>query len=620
MNHTGKIFITALATLSLLFAACTEDNTTTTPPENNNQEQPGTDDPNGDNDKEEEEDGEGSTSENVEKLLTGRVIGTLQSVDYSTGQMSTTVNSRDNVFDNNFDTYFASYERSGTWVGLDLGKKHVITKIGYSPRIEQSNRVVLAILEGANNPNFSDALPIYIITKAAKEREMTFAEVNCSRGFRYVRYVTPNNVRCNLAELAFYGIEGEGDDSQLYQLTNLPTVVINTQYSQDIVSKENEIQSSIYIISENGTNLLSDTDAGVRGRGNASWEFPKKPYRIKFSEKRSPLGAPASAKKWTLINNYGDKTLMRNILAFELSRRLGMSYTPFCQPVDVILNGEYRGCYQLCDQIEVNKNRVNITEMEPEDKAQPALSGGYLIEIDAYAYSEASYFVSKKGIPVTIKSPDEDDITPEQSAYIKNFFNSMENAVFSQNFTDKEQGYRRYLDLDSFLQHFIVGELAGNTDTYWSVYMYKDRKSDKLYTGPIWDHDLSFENDIRIYPLNNMPDFVYASGQSSAAHYEVRNMVNRIIKEDSQARDRLIEMWNEARKDVFTEESLIQYIEETAALLDESQKLNFMRWNILNQSVHQNVAAYGSYEAEVDVVKKYIKKRLPKMDRLINNR
>ena len=140
MNHTGKIFITAVATLSLLFAACTEDNTTTTPPENNNQEQPGTDDPNGDNDKE-EEDGEGSTSENIEKLLTGRVIGTLQSVDYSTGQKSTTVNSRDNVFDNNFDTYFASYERSGTWVGLDLGKKHVITKIGYSPRIEQSNRV-----------------------------------------------------------------------------------------------------------------------------------------------------------------------------------------------------------------------------------------------------------------------------------------------------------------------------------------------------------------------------------------------------------------------------------------------------------------------------------------------
>lgn len=614
MTTSRRILLTAITALTFLFAACSEDSTTTTPPENDNQEQPGTDNPNDDNDEDD------STSEKVEKLLTGRVIGTMQSVDYSTGQASTTVNNRDMVFDKNYDTYFASYERSGTWVGLDLGKKHVITKIGYSPRIEQSGRVVLAILEGANNADFSDALPIYIIKEAAKERMMTYGDVNCSRGFRYVRYVTPNNVRCNLAELEFYGIEDEGDDSHLFQLTNLPTVIINTQYRQDILSKENEIKSSVYIISENGTNLLSDTDAGVRGRGNASWEFPKKPYRIKFSEKRSPLGAPASAKKWTLINNYGDKTLMRNILAFELSRRLGMSYTPFCQPVDVILNGEYRGCYQLCDQIEVNKNRVNITAMKPGDTAQSTISGGYLIEIDAYAYSEESYFVSKKGIPVTIKSPDEDDIVAEQSKYITNFFNSMENAVFSPTFADEKRGYRQYLDLDSFLQHFIVGELAGNTDTYWSVYMYKDRNSDKLYTGPIWDHDLSFENDIRIYPLNNMPDFVYASSQSSAAHYEVRNMVNRIIKEDTQARDRLIEMWNEARKDIFTEESLIKYIEETAALLDESQKLNFMRWNILNQSVHQNVQAYGSYEAEVDVVKNYIKKRLPKMDGLINNR
>lgn len=615
MNSTRKIFLVAFAALSLLMAACSEDNTTTTPPQENDQEQPGTDDPNdgsGDNDE--------TPSEKEETLLTGRIIGTERSVDYSTGQVSTTVNSRENVFDGDFTTYFASYDRSGTWVGLDLQTKHIITKIGYSPRIEQSGRVVLAVLEGANKADFSDAIPIYIIREAAKEREMTYAEINCSRGFRYVRYVTPNDVRCNLAELAFYGIEDEGDDSQLYQLTNLPTVVINTQYGQDIVSKENEVQSTVYIISENGKKLLCDTDTGVRGRGNASWEFPKKPYRLKFSEKRSPLDAPAKAKKWTLINNYGDKTLMRNILAFELSRRLGMAYTPFCTPVDVILNGEYRGCYQLCDQIEVNKNRVNITEMKPSDVTQPALSGGYLIEIDAYAYSEASYFVSKKGVPVTIKSPDEDEIVKIQSNYITNFFNSMENAVFSPTFTDEERGYRNYLDLDSFLRHFIIGELAGNTDTYWSVYMYKDRDSDKLFTGPIWDHDLSFENDIRIYPLNNMSDFVYASSQSSAAHYEVRNMVNRIIKEDAQAREQLIEIWNEARKDLITEESLIDYIEQTAALLDESQRLNFQRWKILNQSVHQNVKAYGSYEAEVDVVKNYIKTRLQKMDKLINNR
>ena len=195
----------------------------------------------------------------------------------------------------------------------------------------------------------------------------------------------------------------------------------------------------------------------------------------------------------------------------------------------------------------------------------------------------------------------------------------MESSVFSAIFDNETQGYRKYLDLDSFLQHFIVGELAGNTDTYWSVYMYKDRDNDKIYTGPIWDHDLSFDNDRRIYPLNNMSDFVYASSTSSAAHYEVRNMVNRIIKEDAQARARLIEMWTEMRQKHFTEESLLHFLDKTAALLDESQQLNFKRWRILDAVVHQNVQALGSYEAEVNAVKSYIQKRLPKMDQLINN-
>ena len=227
--------------------------------------------------------------------LSGTVIGSRYSVDYTSGSQSTTVNVKNNVFDGNFDTYFASYDRSGTWVGLDLGSKHVITKIGYSPRITQSHRVELAMIEGANNPDFSDALPIHMIKQSAPERQMTYEQTSCSRGFRYVRYVSPNDVRCNLAELEFYGYEDEGDDSKLYQLTNLPTVVINTEGSQEIVSKEEELSSTVYIISEEGTNLLATTETGVRGRGNASWDqFPKKPYRLKFKSKQSPLGAPAS--------------------------------------------------------------------------------------------------------------------------------------------------------------------------------------------------------------------------------------------------------------------------------------------------------------------------------------
>lgn len=549
--------------------------------------------------------------------LTGTVIGTRYSVDYNTFAQTESVNTKDCAFDGDLNTFFASYERSNTWVGLDLGEKHVITKVGYAPRPTMPHRVELALIEGANSPDFSDALPIYLIKEPAPEGVMTYVDVSCSRGFRYVRYVTPNDCRCNIAELEFYGIKGEGDDSQLYQLTNLPTVVINTEGAADIVSKEVEINSTVYIISEEGTDLLCDTGTAVRGRGNASWEFPKKPYRLKFSEKRSPLDAPAKAKKWTLISNYGDKTLMRNILAFEVSRRMGMAYTPYCHPVDVILNGEYKGCYQLCDQIEVAKGRVDITEMEPDDVSGDNLSGGYLIEIDAYAYTEKSKFTSSRGTPVTIKSPDDDDIVPAQSAYISGFFNAMESAVFADNFADAEVGYRKYLDLDSFLRLFLVGEFAGNTDTYWSVYMYKDRGSDKLYSGPVWDYDLAFDNDVRTYQINNLWDYIYATNGSVASE-SVRSMVTRIVKEDAAARARLVELWNEAcQSGGIDEASLVEYVERQRVLLEESQEINFKRWDILSTQVHQNPKALGSYDAEVDDVVRYIKSRLTKLDELI---
>ena len=532
--------------------------------------------------------------------LSGTVIGTTLYVDYDTGQSSRTVNTRDNVFDGNFDTFFATYERSRTWVGLDLGKKHVITKVGYSPRVSQEGRVELALIEGANMPDFSDALPIAMIKEKGRAREMSYVETSFSRGVRYVRYVGPNNARCNLSELEFIGYESEGNDSGLYQLTNLPTVVINTAGGADIVSKGNYINSNVYIVSGGGKELLSAAQTQIKGRGNASWDFPKKPYKIKFAEKQSPLGAPAHDKTWTLINNYGDKTLMRNILAFEVSRRVGMAYTPFCTPVDVILNGEYEGCYQLCDQVEVDGGRVPAKD-------------GYLIEIDAYNYTEAVNFWSAKGMPVTVKYPDSDKITQAQKSFIQNYFGKMENAVFASDFKDAKDGYRKNLDLDSFLKNFIVGEFCGNTDTYWSVYMYKDAKEGVLYTGPVWDYDLAFENDGRTYPINNLSDYIYCTNGSVASD-AVRNMVNRIVKQDPAAKERLRELWNGVKPYLST---LNNYVDDTSALLEESQQLNFRRWPIMNQWVHQNPRVEGSYAGEVKRVKDYITARLTKFESLI---
>ena len=534
--------------------------------------------------------------------LTGTIIGTQYSVDYDNGNAkSTTVNTKNNVFDGNFDTFFASYDRSRTWVGLDLGEKHVITKVGYSPRKTQGGRVELAVIEGANEPDFSDALPIYMIKSAASEGVMHYGQVGCSRGFRYVRYVSPYDVRCNLAELEFHGYPSEGDDSKLYQLTNLPTVVVNIANGEEVIEKEKNLISNVYIISENGTDLLATSGTEIRGRGNASWNFEKKPYRLKFDKKQSPLGAPASAKKWTLISNHGDKTLMRNILAFEVSRRVGQPYTPFCNPVDLIINGEYRGCYQLCDQVEADEDRVPCED-------------GFLIEIDAYAWDEEVMFASASGIPVTIKHPDEDDITDQQKKFINDYFNKFEAAALASNFTDPNNGYRKYLDLDSFLRNFIVGEFCANTDAFWSVYMYKDASDGKLHTGPTWDNDLSFDNDYRTHPITSA-DYLYAVNGSFAGG-RLKDIVDRIVKQDPQAKARLVELWD-AALGKGNLKGLTSYMEDTAELLNESQQLNFKRWKILDHWVHMNYQALGSYEAELGTVRNHINTRLNTLDQLV---
>ena len=538
----------------------------------------------------------------ADNLLKGTVIGTTESVNYQNNAKTTTINTRENAFDGDLNTFFASWERSYTWTGLDLGEPYVITRVGWSPRNDGlgEQRVLLGVFEGANREDFMDALPLYVIPENGKIGTMSYADVQCSKGFRYVRYVGPSDARCNIAELEFYGHPGAGDNSHLYQVTNLPTVSIHTLNGEIPYDKEHQIASQLTIISDNGSKLLSEPGT-TRERGNASRDFPKKPWRIKFDTKQNVLDAPAKAKKWTLINNYGDKTLMRNLLAFELSRRLGMDYTPYGTAVDVLLNGEYKGCYQLCDQVTINKNRVNITEMTPEDNQGVALTGGYLIEVDAYAWQEKSWFNSNKGNPVTIKSPDEDEITARQKQYISNFFNKMENQ------------WSTYLDVNSFLRHFLVGELSGNTDTYWSVFMYKQRDEDLMHVGPVWDFDLAFNNDQRIYPVNGHRDYLYRDGGSCAG--QMRTFVDNIVVKDAAAKRQMLAIWDEARQSGLTEENMIAYIDRWEADLQQSQHLNFLRWPILNQRVHQNPPTKGSFQAEVEVLRTYMKERFAWMDK-----
>ena len=540
-------------------------------------------------------------SDDQPQKLSGTVIGTELAVDYGSNQPTTTKNTRENAFDGDLDTYFATYERSYTWVGLDLGQPCVISRIGWAPAFRNNggSRIVLGVFEGANSPDFMDALPLYMITEPGTFRQMEYADVNCSKGFRYVRYVSPPDMRCNIGELEFYGRPGEGTDSVLYRITNLPTVSIHTENGVIPYDKIHQINSLITIISDKGKELQCDSGT-IRQRGNGSNTFPKHPFRIKFNKKQHVLDAPAKAKKWTLINNYGDKTLMRNMIAFEMSRRMNMEYTPYIQSVDVLLNGEYQGNYQLCDQVDVRKKRVNVEEMTPEDNHEPEVTGGYLIEIDARASSEPSWFMSDMGNPVTLHYPDDDEITPEQYAYINNVFNTM------------EKQWETYLDQESFLRHFLIGELSGNTDTYYSVFMYKHRDNDTLYTGPVWDFDLAFENDRRTYPINGKSSYIYRSGGSYTG--KMKTFVDNIVLNNEAAKARLLEIWEEARQGYINREYLFNYIDEQEEYLQQAQELNFKRWPVMNELVHQNPVIWGSYEAEVQNVRRFIEERLEWMD------
>lgn len=486
---------------------------------------------------------------------------------------------------------------------VDLGTPCVISKIGLALQKEADEPLLpLGIFEGANQSDFMDALPLLMITDPQDAMAgMVYYDISNSKGFRYVRYVRPSGSKSRVSELELYGHPGEGDETHLYQITNLPTVTIHTLEAKEPYDKIDQIPCSISILSTDKPTMLSEPGT-IRLRGNASINYPKKPYRVKFDEKQQVLDAPSKAKKWNLINNYGDKTLMRNLLAFGISKKMKMPYTPYGTLVDVILNGEYKGTYQLCDQVQVHKGRIEITEMTPEDNEKPALTGGYHFEVDAYARFENSWFKSADGKPVTIHTPDEKSITSSQRSYIESYFNTMEGH------------WRQYLDLNTFVRHFLVGEMTGNTDTYYSVHMYKDRGSDVTYVGPVWDFDLAFENDERTYPINEKTDFIFRNGGSCAAG--MKDFVSSII-DDEDVRQMIKDKWYEARSEGFNEDFMLHLVDSLKYELRIAQKYNFIRWPILNQHIQKVPVIWGSYDEEVENVKRYIKERFVWMDNIL---
>ena len=517
-------------------------------------------------------------------------------------------------------TAMSSDENGRSWIGLDLGSPYVITSVGWRQQeTSESESVVLGLFEGSNREDFMDAIPLYMIKEEGTVGEFSYAFVRVTRGFRYVRWVAPADTNSSIAEVEFYGYEGEGNDNRFYQLTNLPTLSYHTYSGIEPYDKVHELESEMCIIYDGGTRLQEyPILARERGNGSRYELFKKRPYRIKFNDGKShhmlrgsSLESPAKAKKWTLIPNWRDKSLMRNNVAFEMSRRLGLSYTPWIQNVDVIVNGQYKGNYQLCDQVTVDPNRVEITDMLPDDIDDWSITGGYLMEITSPG-GEAYHFSSNYGgIPVDVKSPDADDIVSQQFNYIRDAFNEMESRLWASNYMDATEGYRSRLDLESFLRLFLVGEFAGNNDAMWSIYLYKEREDDLFHFGPVWDFDLSMDNDQRTYPANGKPDWLFNYG---SAVNGIRSFVNRILS-DPYANERLATIWSDLRESkAFSEDSLWAFVDSLGNVMDESQKLNFTRWDNLDQLLTLQQFAPGTYQGELDIIKNYLKERIRWID------
>lgn len=267
--------------------------------------------------------------------------------------------------------------------------------------------------------------------------------------------------------------------------SDLPIVYVNTP--SPVVNKEDWVKKSTIQIANAGEFSAIYEAANIRGRGNSTWGYPKKPYAIKLDKKAEVLGMPKH-KRWCLLANWMDRTDMRNDIAFEIGRRMsGLAWTPRGRFVDLVFNGKFVGNYYLCEQIKVDSNRVNITEMSESDIEGDALTGGYLLELDTY-FDEVNKFKSKIfRLPVMFKDPDEEVLQPAQFEYFQNYFNTVEEKL---NNHDSYSEIAALIDIDSFIDWWLLNELVINEEPNHpkSSYMYKVRDG-KLFAGPAWDYD-----------------------------------------------------------------------------------------------------------------------------------
>jgi len=382
--------------------------------------------------------------------------------------------------------------------------------------------------------------------------------------------------------------EPETDPEPQPKPYSIPKIHIWTDGAAPVQSKTEYVSGCIKV--EDPLKYFSDVDILeapilIRGRGNSTWGMPKKPYKIKFEEKQSVLGIHKD-KEWVLLANYSDKSLLRNIVAMELSRRLGFSWTPTMISVELWMNDEYQGVYSFTEHKKVSKHRVNISE------------DGVYMEFENESINEPCYFkTGRYGVTLMFHEPENPSEALQKE--VKDFVNAFESTLYALGHDDRgAKNYQDYIDVDSFVNYYILNELCKDPDANFrkSTFLTKE-KDGKLELYHVWDFDITLGNcdywGEGFYPY----DFLL----KGCVWY------NRLFGKDS--------TWVKAVKDRFNEiypelSTIPDYIDEQVTLLDSSQDRNFERWPILGKKVWPNAVWPGTYEAEIAYLKKFYTQRL----------
>ncbi|MBQ3865952.1 MAG: CotH kinase family protein [Clostridia bacterium] len=383
---------------------------------------------------------------------------------------------------------------------------------------------------------------------------------------------------------------------------NIPVIYLETDGGAAIESRTKYV-SGLFSMdkAQSGYDDVPLTGIRIRGRGNSTWKWDKKPYKIHFDEPVSLFGLPA-AEEWALLANYADKSLMRNHLALVMADFLSFDYVPVQVPVDVFLNGEYQGVYSLGEHLEEGPGRVEVIhDSRRNDCGYFLEAGGVVSGVDVRGMN---YFHAGLVKFVLIKGPAYNELTAVQFNYIRDYLLKADEAV-------KTGGnWEDYLDADTLVDWMIMIELTNNTDCAWrrSTYMVKDA-GQKVKMGTVWDFDLAFGNFSK-----DVQDYSTWASTNEDDDYVGTTWSTYLLK-DPKFQAAFKARWQSVRDDLLAlaKSEIDRSYEEIAPSAEE----NFIHWQILGRKVafeRKDTTYYTTYRSQIDYLKDFLEDRAAWID------